>query len=235
MNSTKSGILGILALILGVLVIFFVLNYFNILSLSQLYPNLFASLPHKQISKTNLSLLPAPTPKNFPYDWNYAQTALEKFIKDNLKTEFLPAKIEGKQGLIATDSGKGTEYEYGAKWRINDLLIVSFFHYGFKTNIPSDMEFIIQIPNTTEIVATESLTNELTQKYLKNISKTTFVCKNFTKDITYCTNDMKITSNGKKGYGLGIDHSHNLTLLISCFVPKDGIYYNKWSNCAGGK
>lgn len=56
MNSTKSGLLGILGLIVGVLVIFFVLNYFNILSLSTIYPNLFGSLPHKTNQKNTTAI-----------------------------------------------------------------------------------------------------------------------------------------------------------------------------------
>lgn len=59
MQSTKSGLLGILGLVLGVLVIFGVLNYFNILSLSQIYPNVFSSLPHRQVA---LETLPSPKP-----------------------------------------------------------------------------------------------------------------------------------------------------------------------------
>lgn len=55
MNSTKSGLLGISELILGVLIIFFVLNYFNILSLSNIYPGIFGYLPHRTVSRSNLS------------------------------------------------------------------------------------------------------------------------------------------------------------------------------------
>lgn len=61
MNSAKSGVLGILGLILGVLFIFGVLNYFNVLSLSRLYPNLFGSLPHKT-TFNKISNLPTPAP-----------------------------------------------------------------------------------------------------------------------------------------------------------------------------
>lgn len=56
MNSTKSGIFGILGLILGVLVIFFVLNYFNILSLSALYPNKFNWLPKQTTINRNFNI-----------------------------------------------------------------------------------------------------------------------------------------------------------------------------------
>lgn len=48
MNSTKAGLIGILLLILGVLLFFVALNYFNIISLSQLYPNQLGWLPHAQ-------------------------------------------------------------------------------------------------------------------------------------------------------------------------------------------
>lgn len=235
MNSTKSGLLGILFLIIGVLVIFGVLNYFNILSLSRLYPNLFGSLPHKQISKTNLSFGPTPTPKTFLYDWNNAQMILEKFIKENLKPEFLPAKIQSEQGTIATDSGKGTEYEYGVKWKKNNLFIVGFFHYGLKTNIPSDYEFIIQDNSIQNSTATVGLAQELIQKYLKGIpDNLTFVCKTFSDTkTTYCVSNMRITSSGKNGFGLAIDPIHNWTLLTSCFIPKNGIYFDKWQSCAG--
>lgn len=46
MESTRSGFFGIFGLILGVIFIFLILNYFNILSLSTLYPKYFGSLPH---------------------------------------------------------------------------------------------------------------------------------------------------------------------------------------------
>lgn len=70
MNSTKADLLGILGLILGVLVIFFVLNYFNILSLSSLYPNLFGPLPHRTSKNNQIASIPEITTFTCPVDKN---------------------------------------------------------------------------------------------------------------------------------------------------------------------
>ncbi|HKC14543.1 MAG TPA: hypothetical protein VKC89_01085 [Patescibacteria group bacterium] len=47
MADSKFGVAAIALLVLGVILFFGVLNYFNIISLSSLYPNQFGSLPHK--------------------------------------------------------------------------------------------------------------------------------------------------------------------------------------------
>ncbi len=59
-SSTTSGLLGIVGIIIGVLVLFLILNYFNIISLSTLYPNQLGWLPHQPITQ-RVSSLPKPT------------------------------------------------------------------------------------------------------------------------------------------------------------------------------
>ncbi len=75
MDSTKSGLLGILGLIVGILLIFGVLNYFNILSLSRIYPNLFGSLPHKSLSTAQTTVPKEPVTIGCPVEENFCKNA----------------------------------------------------------------------------------------------------------------------------------------------------------------
>jgi hypothetical protein len=238
------GLFEISFVLIIIIVLFGVLNYFNILSLSTLYPNQLGFLPHQQTankqspnasrSTPKPKVIPKPSPTFPGYNWKYAQTTLEKFLRDNIYTEFLPVQIQGKQGQIAAADQTGMEYEYGARWVTNNNdFVVGFFNYGLKTNIESDVELLIQPQNIKDTIATDSLTKMLTKKYLKNVpDNAVFTCKTFSDNkTTYCGN-MYDTPLGKKGYGLGISPKHNLVLVISCFVPKNGIYYDKWTSCA---
>lgn len=114
MQSTKSGVLGILGLIFGVLVIFFVLNYFNILSLSQLYPNLFSSLPHKNLAT------PSPRMQNklvITYPVNPEDLISVKefegkllfFLKDNAKLYPAMDGVLGQGGGVYSKFGQNFE------------------------------------------------------------------------------------------------------------------------------
>ncbi len=69
MADSKFGVAGVALLVLGVILFFGTLNYFNIISLSSLYPNQFGSLPHSgaqrpTASETNLPIT-CPVEKNF--------------------------------------------------------------------------------------------------------------------------------------------------------------------------
>jgi hypothetical protein len=236
------GLFEISFVLIIIIVLFGLLNYFNILSLSTLYPNQLGFLPHqiagKQVSRVSES---TPTPKPIPtfpgYNWNYAQITLEKFLEDNIKPEFLPPKIQGEQGLIQTDNKRGTGYEFGVKWNTNsNELIMGFFHYGIKTNTERDRDLLIEIQNGTDSKATESLTKNLAQKYLNNIpDNTIFNCKIFSDNKTTACESFSNISNGKKGFGLIISQQldngqpYNLTTVFACFFPKNGIYYNHTS------
>ncbi len=239
------GLFEISFVLIFIVVIFGTLNYFNILSLSTLYPNQLGFLPRKQLTNTKINQKAAvsmPTPFA-SYNWNYAQTTLEKFLRDNINPEFLPNKIQGEQGLIATDSGRGTEYEFGAKWETDNEFIVGFFHYGPKTNIPSDMQFFVQVKNKDLPTATQTLTKELSQKYLKDVpANVDFECGiTSDKKTSYCETMSNISS-GKKGFGIAVSaqkiespKTFPIVIVFSCFIPKNGIYYNKWNSCIANK
>lgn len=56
-KTTTYGILGIVGMFIGLAIFFVILNFFNIISLSNLYPNQFGFLPHKSF--------PIPNPINY--------------------------------------------------------------------------------------------------------------------------------------------------------------------------
>lgn len=224
----------------GVAALFFIIfNYFNILPISSLYPKLFGFLPHQKesnvseistVNKQNTS--PTPTP-SFNYDTKKAETLLTQYIKDTIKPEFLPAKIEVKQKLIASGKQEGTDYEFGANWTIDkNAFLQSNFHYKLGTNDTRDIEFSVQLQDMQEAVASAILAGNLIGKYLKNIPVSNFDCGIYKDTTSFCENFHSLTD-GKRGFGLviGQNKPNNIVLVFSCFIPKESVYYSKRNSC----
>jgi hypothetical protein len=101
----KQNMFAVQILILIFFLIFLtgILNYFNILPLSSLFPNYLGILPHKEQNNKPISQ-PTQTPVNyspniFQYDSKKAKAILTSYIKDNIKPEFLSQTLDIKQGL----------------------------------------------------------------------------------------------------------------------------------------
>lgn len=175
------------------------------------------------------------TTATFQYDSKKAESLLTQYIKDNLKQEHVPAKIKVQQKLIATGELKGTDYEFGANWQINnDAFFQSNFHYELNTNNPRDIGFSIQLNNITDITVNPNLTQNIIATYLKDLPDSfNFDCGlSDDSTISFCENFYS-PSMGKKGFGvvIGKNQPANIVLVFSCFIPKESVYYAKRTSC----
>ena len=237
-------------LIVGIVQIFFfgTLNYFNILSISNVFPNQLGWLPRQSVQKpientstnnsTNYTPISTPAPTltdAFQYDARKAEELLTQYIKDNLKQEHLPAKIKVQQKLISSGELKGTDYEFGANWQINDnAFFQSNFHYELNTNNPRDIGFSIQLKNISDTIVDSALAQGLTSIYLKDLPNSfNFDC-GLSNDsaLSFCENFYSLPI-GKKGFGvvIGKNQPTNIVLVFSCFIPKESVYYAKRTSC----
>ena len=227
------------------LILIFLLNYFNILPLSILFPSQLAWLPHKQeFTKTTSqpkktlnqpAIIKTPTiSPRFSYDKTKAEKTLENYIRDNIKEDFLPPKIDIKQNLISSGELTGTDYKFGANWTSNDIVFHAGLHYINDTNELRDTEFFIIPPNAQDAPIDSTNSATLVKTYLKNIPETIdFDCGAFNTTTRFCE-DFRIKETGKSGFGTGksIDESgKNITLIFSCFIPQNNSYYTRRTSC----
>lgn len=244
-SGPKKGLLGtffiVIFVIITIILFFGTLNYFNILPIPSLFPDFLGFLPHKNIVTTpsttpsNSTIQPkqTPSPYTFAYDSSKAEGLLSKYLKDKIKADYLPSKIEVKHKLIASGKQEGTDYEFGANWTIKDIFFQSNFHYEINTNSPSDIHFSIQPQDVKETTASAALTKTLSTTYLKNIPEPpNFKCGISQTTISFCEN-FQTTALGKEGFGLVIAKAQpdNTIFIFSCFIPKDSMYFNTRTSC----
>lgn len=221
--------------------LFGTLNYFNILPVSDVFPNQLSWLPRQTSQPKKLLYTPAnPTPKPtttpttaaFSYDTKKAQALLTQYIKDNIKPEFLPAKIEVKQKTISNTTNKEVPYEFNSFFTIRKDEFLVALHYKENTNTLND--FIVQIqPSKIDVSTTSvSLANSLVSAYFINpYVITTCNAKGL---VSYCE-EFRIENQGKKGFGISLSSdtikSTVVPLVISCFISKTSDYYSTQKTC----
>jgi hypothetical protein len=234
----KMGVFEIGFVTAILLLLFGVLNYFNILSISAVFPRQLSWLP-RQTTQTNVqtnsalkknSALQNPTPAVFQYDVKKAETLVSNYIKDNIKPEFLPPKIEVKQGLSIDGRLEDIKYEFGSMFTANNASFSANFHYQEKTNTSNDFSIFIQPENAMQATATAILANSLLASYFTdpyNISD----CQ--TKGTASFCENFQILENGKRGYGILLGNQGNkpLSIVFTCFVPKESKDYGVLKSC----
>ncbi|MDO8729567.1 MAG: hypothetical protein Q7K26_06875, partial [bacterium] len=224
-----TSIFGAMAVIM---IAFIALNYFNILSLSDLYPKYLSLLPRKDVPNgTSPTQPPKFSPYVFSYDMKKAEKLLTQYLKDNIKPEFLPAKIEIKQGLSIDGKTENIKYEFGSRFTTNKDLFSVNFHYIVKTNTQNDFSIFIQPSTVTQATATAVLANSLIGTYFINPFQNISNCN--TKLTTSFCEDFRTESNGKRGFGIAIVNqgAKTLPVVFTCFIPKESKYYSTQTSC----
>lgn len=227
---------GVFELVFVTVVLFLIfgtLNYFNIFPVSSTFPEYLSWLPRKAPNgasprQNKLSFTPAKptiTPE-FQYDTKKAEAILTQYIKDTIKPDFLPAKLDIKQSY-QIDGKPGPEHGFNFYYKTNNLLISSTFHYLERSNAQDGFSIFIQPPNIQETTASASLANSLTSLYFNNPYSLISNCA-AKGTSSYCEN-FKIESNGKKGYGIvfGYDNGKFTSLVFNCFLPKESKFYSQ--------
>ncbi|MBI2613181.1 MAG: hypothetical protein HYW62_00165 [Candidatus Levybacteria bacterium] len=234
--------IGFVAVVLFLL--FGVLNYFNILPVSDAFPKYLGWLPRQQTklasqgetlqTKNNpldYSPVSKPTPQDtFQYDVKKADTLLTQYLKDNIKPEFLPSKIEIKQGLSIDGRTENIKYEFGSQFSSNTDSFSANFHYRENTNDPNDFTIFIQLGNTQEGTLTPSIANSIASSYFNNPYAITS-CS--TKGTSSSCEEFISENDEKKGYGLifASDKGKFIPILFTCLVPKTSKDYATQKSC----
>lgn len=245
------GLFEIVFVSVMVLLIFGTLNYFNILYVSETFPKYLGWLPSLRVQhaytdkikndiyndfiKSYYAPRPTPTPfVRFSYDTVKAQNTLGKYLKDNIREEFLPAKLNIEQNLLSSGELQGTDYLFGTNWIIDDTVFNGSFHYITGTNEFRDMEFYIDVSKTTDTSINSTNSAILVNIYLKDIpTSIAFDCGIFQEKTQFCEY-FKTEEQGKKGFGAiesRDETNKKTTLVFSCFIPKNDSYYNKRTSC----
>jgi len=227
--------------LIGVLLLFLllILNYFNILSLSRLFPNQLGFLPHREQNNRPISQpTHSPTnysPNTFQYDTKKAKKILTQYIKENIKSEFLPQNLEIKQGLYIDNKVSSLKNMFGSYFSKNNAIISINFHYKENTNNPNDFFIFIQLTKLEKVTLTPDIANSLSSSYFINpyspitncdIKGTTSYCETF-----------KIEKDGKIGFGAIIaqDPSKSppklTSIVFTCFIPKESKDYDTTQSC----
>jgi len=222
------------------LLLLLVLNYFNILSLSQFFPNQLGWLPHKA------QPMPSPqptstqsqdyTPNVFQYDTEKAKKIVSQYIKDTIKPEFISKTLIIRQGLsIDNRFEKSAKDQFGSYFTTNQATISVNFHYKESTNIPNDFMIFIQPSKIDKITLTPTLADTLTTSYLTNSYTPIESCT--TKGATSYCETFKTEFNGKRGYGVlaGQDQTVSppkpILIIFTCSVPKGSQDYVSQKSC----
>lgn len=226
------------------IIIFFLLNFFNILPLSSLFPNQLGWLPRqKPDAKISYNTkIPAikhedivvPTASaKFSYDAEKAQTTLEKYIRDNLKENFLPAKIDVIQSLISSGETTGTPNEFVANWELKNISFNAALHYMKDSNELRDMEIYFYLNEYEDSSVNASSSTSLVKTYFQNIPESTdFDCR-ISAPAKFCEY-FAIGDIGKNVFGVANaddKFGKSTTIVYSCFFSKNDLYYNKRTSC----
>ena len=240
--------IGFVAVIL--LLLFGVLNYFNILSVSEVFPKQLGWLPRKEVSngtsQTKLAsqgealrgsgekTAPSPanfTPTTFQYDTEKAKTLLTQYIKSTLKPGLLPVNFETNQGITIN------QYAQNPNWFVTSFFSqnaspAAFFRFDKNSSNPNSSSISINLKNLPQPAASAALANSLLSSYFS----TPFIlsdpnCRNVSESV-FCEN-FQTTSDGKKGYGMTIIGTppKSINNIFTCLIPKESADYASAKSC----
>ena len=149
---------------------FFILNYFNIISLSQIYPRQLGFLPHRPFSQAPRTA--SGTPSAVP---ETAKREIKNLIDDLILPSLIPANI----GFQKQDIKNPNHYSfYGTGWagRKNETFIPAV-EYDRANNLIG-RQILVIIPRTMRNL-TGSSSSALSREYLKITPPSPFFCAPF--------------------------------------------------------
>lgn len=185
--------------------IFGILNYFNILQLSTIFPKL-SFLPHFSQPVQETTLAPQ---VNFPTRDAHSVQLID-YIKQTLRPAYLPFNISQPSFMIQHRANL-----YAADWTIKNTTASFSLITNAATNDIVELKFVLG-PLPPAIIAT-SAAEQLTAKYFQQALLGTFTCKSV-KSFSYCEK-FAIQPNQKTSYGIIKTTDDKTISLFGCQIP----------------
>ena len=230
----KRGILFEIIFVFVFLVLLFgILNYFNILPISEIWPNQLGFLPHRESLKQNpTTIIPPITPTTSLTDT--AKKTLNNYLPTILTPSFLP-KSSSKITLTQT---KGIQESFSTSWNaINGtesaILIVS-------PDGKNIMQFYLSFIKSKSASPSAELAKITTSQFFSIQPKGIWGCKPIYTSMTYCENFWEESNGVKRGIGIEglFTKGPNLkkedlpqTMIFFCEHSQASSLYS-WKSCA---
>lgn len=218
---------GIIMAIVILAVIFGALNYFNILSVSDVFPNQLGWLPKQTQQKVTVpSPTPTPTPTPIP---EYIKNDTKSLISDILISSFIPNNLAVEKQNVENPNNFSF---YGTGWETpNKELLVLSVEYNQEKNI-IDRQIVIHIPRILPDLDASS-SSSLIKEYIKINPSIPFSCislPTITKS-AFCEVFWEDTNGVKKGIDItspviGLSE----TQIFYCEHHKETPAYS-WKSC----
>jgi len=219
----KRGILfEIVFVAIFLALIFGILNYFNILKLSELFPNQLGFLPHRTYQQSqqpsNVTLSPS----------NQAKQTLINFLPTILAPSLFPATMSN----VTIKNNEAEKDSYIASWRPKEGIV----RVGIQGPLGSKKFMSIDLFYNKEKIQSPSPTVELAKSEINQIfsirPKGTWRCKNFTDTTLYCENFWDESDDLRKGLGylLITTKTKGRVIYSFCEHTKDSNLY-PWKSC----
>lgn len=220
--SLKLGLfeIGFVATVL--LLLFGILNYFNILPVSSVFPQL-SWLPRREVPNGT-------SPSNFTpatrYDTTKAKKLLTDYVKSTLQPNLLPSGF--KIASVAQLQQNPNTFVYSAT--NHGLNVSAYFRYNKNGSSSNSFSISATFKSEKPISPTASMINSLLPAYFINPYLNP-ECRGDTNFI-FCEN-FQSASGHKKGYGIQVINKASGTdiTFFTCQIPKESTDYANARSC----
>lgn len=230
-KGNKKGLLfGLIFVGIVLILLFGTLNYFNVLRLSELFPNQLGWLPHRPYQQyNNLTILPTIAPPISPTQ--QAKQTLTNFLPTILSPVLIP---EPSQITIEQDKNPLGK-TFISSWGIKESTIAAIVIVADNKNI-SQLYLSLQRPQN--IVPSVKLASASTSELFSVKPKGEWGCKPIYATMTYCENFWEENDGARRGLAMrglftqepNLIGGQSEAMLIFCEHTKESKIYS-WKSC----
>jgi len=229
-NGTGKGLfLEVIFVAVFLAILFGVLNYFNILKLSKLFPNQLGFLPRREIptgtsQQDNNTTIPSTVSPS-----DQAKQALASLLLTIITPSFVPKSPSD----ITVFQGKTAREESRASWEARDGNQSARFISS--TDGKQIIQLYILFDYNSNASVSADLTKETVSQFFSLVPKEPFSCKLLSSKANYCESFWEEPNGTKRGIGMHeykpFSSRTNKTTVFFCQFKKDSKSYS-WKSCA---
>lgn len=216
-------------------VFFGILNYFNIINLSGMSPNLFGFLPHRSSPSqqsqqlNNVTIVPTASPSGQGDLSSQAKQALISLLPTIITPSFAPKSSSN----ITIFQGRTPKDESRASWKAQDGNESARFVSSVNGNQIIQLYILFDL-NSNASVSTD-LAKKTVSKFFLLTSKEPFSCKLLSSKANYCESFWEEPNGTKRGIGMHeyspFSSGTNKTTVFFCQFMQESPSYS-WKSCA---